>query len=118
MDSDSQVLREVELQLVSDSECETVSKDNVMQFNQEAGVCQSMNVSYKDKISPDMLCARPTYGSTGGRGTCQDDIGGPFTVQNRKDRHVLVGITSWGTGCAEVRTKWLSKPSHVFLSSG
>ena len=57
----------------------------------------------------------PLVAVQGVQGTCQDDIGGPFTVQNRKDRHVLVGITSWGTGCAEVRTKVLPKPSHVFF---
>jgi hypothetical protein len=33
----------------------------------------------------------------------QGDIGGPMTVKDESDQHTLVGITSWGEGCAKVR---------------
>ncbi len=36
-------------------------------------------------------------------GTIQGDSGGPMTVKNESAQHTLVGITSWGEGCAKVR---------------
>lgn len=44
-----------------------------------------------------MLCAGL---EKGGKDTCLGDSGGPFTVIDDK-RHVLVGITSFGVGCAK-----------------
>ena len=80
-----------------------------MQFNQTLLKCQPQEVSYKDLISPDMICARPTLSSKERGGTCQGDSGGPLTVKNRKERHELVGITSFGGGCAEVKkSTWVS----------
>ncbi|MFJ6216299.1 S1 family peptidase [Streptomyces sp. NPDC092296] len=42
-----------------------------------------------------MVCAGERYG---GRDACQGDSGGPMTVGGR-----LVGVVSWGTGCAQQR---------------
>ena len=34
----------------------------------------------------------------------QGDSGGPFTVKNEEtNQHELVGVVSWGAGCAAVR---------------
>ena len=42
-----------------------------------------------------MVCAGEQ--TTGGRDACQGDSGGPLVVAGR-----LVGLVSWGTGCAEI----------------
>ena len=44
-----------------------------------------------------MLCAAPAGGGTD---TCQGDSGGPLMVQDGPGL-VLVGVTSWGIGCAQ-----------------
>lgn len=48
--------------------------------------------------TPDMLCAAT---KKGGKDTCTGDSGGPMTVPEGKNRHVIVGITSFGEGCGE-----------------
>ncbi len=49
--------------------------------------------SYDGAISDRMVCAGFTEG---GRDACQGDSGGPMTTDSR-----LVGVVSWGRGCAE-----------------
>ena len=41
-----------------------------------------------------------------GKGTCTGDSGGPLTVE-KFGQHYLVGITSWGFGCATVRRDFI-----------
>jgi secreted trypsin-like serine protease len=48
-------------------------------------------------ISDTMLCAGRLRG---GRDTCDGDSGGPLVVPQPFDKPVLVGVTSWGPGCA------------------
>lgn len=50
---------------------------------------------YDGSISPAMMCAGDTI--DGGEDACQGDSGGPLYD---KKNNVLVGITSWGNGCA------------------
>merc|ERR550519_2297513 len=52
-------------------------------------------VSMAGTISADMLCAEAT-----GKDSCQGDSGGPFTV-DVEGQHHLVGVVSWGFGCAK-----------------
>ena len=53
-------------------------------------------LSYNDKIKDDMICA----GHPGGeRDSCQGDSGGPI-IGMKDDEPILVGIVSWGDGCA------------------
>merc|ERR1719237_1514685 len=52
-------------------------------------------VSMAGTISADMLCAEAA-----GKDSCQGDSGGPFTV-DVEGQHHLVGVVSWGFGCAK-----------------
>ncbi|XP_053995276.1 trypsin-7-like isoform X1 [Hylaeus anthracinus] len=66
-------LRKVEVPLVSNSECSLLYAGR--------------------RITPRMICAG--YVNLGGRDACQGDSGGPL-VQYGK----LIGVVSWGMGCA------------------
>ena len=74
----SDVLREVELDLVSKE------------------VCNS-NISYNGIIHERYLCAGF---QAGGKDSCGGDSGGPLACQNEDGRFVLTGVVSWGEGCA------------------
>ncbi|KAF0310148.1 Mite allergen Der f 3 [Amphibalanus amphitrite] len=53
-------------------------------------------------IRKHMICAGAEDLGGGGRDTCQGDSGGPLSVRTwyRPSRHSLIGITSFGIGCA------------------
>ena len=54
------------------------------------------NFSYEDMIYDGMVCT-----INEGRSGCRGDSGGPLTV-NENGKHILVGVVSWGAGCAKV----------------
>ena len=62
-------------------------------------------------ISADMVCA----GGQEGKDSCQGDSGGPLVVQEADSTFTLMGVVSWGYGCArqdqpgvyaEVSSEW------------
>lgn len=67
-------LREVDVKYVSQTEC---------------------NKRYDGDIDESMICAADV-----GKDSCQGDSGGPLLD---KENGVLVGVSSWGTGCADQR---------------
>lgn len=71
----SPVLRSAEIPLISDADCAATYRE----FNSQAMVCAG-----------DPL---------GGVDACYGDSGGPLVADGR-----LIGITSWGSGCARERT--------------
>lgn len=71
-------LHEVDVPIVSDSDC-------------------SRSYTVDGGFDPStMICAGETLG---GKDTCQGDSGGPLMVKNDRKKWMLVGATSWGTGC-------------------
>jgi len=90
----SSVLLEVEVPIVSDAVCEAASSDSVT--STQLGQCVTQALNYNGVISPDMVCA-----GSSGKDSCQGDSGGPFTVKSSStSQHDLVGVVSWGYGCA------------------
>lgn len=59
-------------------------------------VCNS-TTAYSGKVSDRMLCAGLEQG---GKDSCQGDSGGPLFVQRASGNPLLVGVVSWGEGCA------------------
>lgn len=70
-------LRKVDVPIVSDDECRE---------------------SYgQSEIEDSMICAGVP---AGGRDACQGDSGGPMFRKNANGNFTLVGVVSWGLGCA------------------
>lgn len=74
----SNVLLEAEVPIVSDADCAAAYGS--------------------DLVPQHHLCAG--FLGEGGVDTCQGDSGGPMMVPNARGRLLIVGLTSWGIGCA------------------
>ena len=55
--------------------------------------------AYGSKITKTQICAGYPWG---GRDSCQGDSGGPLIVREGPFAYLLVGVVSWGRGCAEL----------------
>ncbi len=58
---------------------------------------EACGVSYPDQIDDSMVCAGL---EEGGKDSCQGDSGGPLVVKDADNNEILVGVVSWGHGCA------------------
>ena len=59
--------------------------------------CRAKNPIYSGKVDSNMICAGVAQG---GKDACKRDSGGPLAAQ-LGGRANLVGVVSWGQGCAE-----------------
>jgi len=80
--------------------------------NQQCEDLESGGNSYgklKYPITSDMIC---TF--SGGKDACQGDSGGPLVVRgNDASQDVLIGVVSWGVGCAYLPGVY-GRPSQVY----
>ena len=88
------------MKVIRNDECER-ARGNYSKYKvatiQRGNPCKPRNGSYGSKILNDMICGKAV-----GTAPCIGDSGGPYTVK-RNDRHILVGVVSWGYGCGEVK---------------
>ena len=72
-----------------------VSASNLKHAEVEYMSSNQCNSRYIQKITPSMICA-----GFPGRDSCQGDSGGPLYD---KENNVVVGLTSWGYKCADLK---------------
>ena len=92
----SPLLKETTQTIISNEECEQGS--GFAPCCDDNGIAALCKTSMLGRVKDDMLC-----GYNSGRDSFQGDSGGPFTVEE-DGKHTLVGIVSWGKGCARVST--------------
>ena len=83
------------LELFEDSVPE-LPDPNLFEVNLSLVSNETCNTKMGNIIADDMICAGNL---SGGVGSCKGDSGGPLVLQV-SDKTYLVGLTSWGFGCA------------------
>lgn len=68
--------------------------DELRYTNVQVQTNAACSQSYPGSIDNSMICA-----AASGRDTCQGDSGGPMAYNNN-GRFEVIGLTSWGRGCA------------------
>ena len=96
----SDVLMEVDVPVISNEECRAAE-----------GKDGSYSDSYQNYIFDSMICTFEP-----GQDACQGDSGGPLIIPGEDaSTDVLVGVTSWGIGCAtKVFPGVFSRISHAY----
>ena len=132
------------MNIISDEACSAQESDSVTVSNPTNPTeCITDSSSYEGRISEEMLCAgapgkdscqvpglkllhqiptRPTRSTRSTRyqpdQSFQGDSGGPFTVKSEEtNQHDLVGVVSWGDGCAAVNSALWAAYGHFQLST-
>lgn len=83
--------------------------------------CQDAYSSFSP-ITPRMICAG--FYAEGGKDACQGDSGGPLVAYSSDDKQPrLVGIVSWGYGCAKpkypgVYSRVLAARDWIYVNTG
>ncbi|CAK6444070.1 unnamed protein product [Pipistrellus nathusii] len=68
---------------------------------------------YRGRIHSTNLCAGYPEGKVD---TCQGDSGGPLVCRGPEDAYVVMGITSWGVGCARAKRPGIYTSTWPYLS--
>lgn len=83
----SDVLMSVDIHVMSNEDC-----------NNSSGTFWGEEFTYNGQITDNMMCA-----TDAGQDSCQGDSGGPLVIQGVNgdgSDDILVGVVSWGYGCA------------------
>ena len=91
----SPVLRKINTNIISNTQCE--KGRGKVEYCNENNQTAVADVALAGLIGDQMLCA-----ISPGKDSCQGDSGGPLTVEEN-GRHTLVGVVSFGFGCAKVK---------------
>ena len=71
--------------------------DSLMKVNLPLVNFDLCEKAYPKQLTDEMICAGP---EKGGKDSCQGDSGGPLFMTDREGERKLVGVVSWGDGCA------------------
>ena len=73
--------------------------------------------THTSAMTSDMFCAGLMVG---GKDSCQGDSGGPLVTidSNNKGALTLIGIVSWGYGCADINAPGVYSDVPFFMQSG
>lgn len=71
----------------------------------------------KSYMTRDMICAGVMFG---GKDSCQGDSGGPLIISDPTNGNgtILIGVVSWGHGCAQALTPGIYSEVAHFIESG
>jgi secreted trypsin-like serine protease len=102
----SDVLKEVELTVISNEDCATGMEGQI--------TINGTTISYLDlypTVTKNMICTKGSVRED----TCQGDSGGPLIVwSNNNYEAVQVGVVSWGIRCASGRPGAYSRVSEAY----